>query len=197
MNERSAILSTWRQMSLIGGVVAILLGIVLLIWPDRTLLVLAALLGIWLVILGIVRLADALTGRELGGASRGFSALAGVIYVIAGIVVLANLHASLKFIALLIGLIWIFSGVSEIISGFTRVRGRGAKIGAILLGLINVALGVVVLFWPGITLIVLVWITAIWLIIIGLVQLYIAWQAGKAAKAADDDPAYHVIEEGF
>ena len=197
MNERSAVLSTWRQMSLIGGVIAILLGIVLIIWPDRTLLVLISLLGIWLIVLGIVRLADAATGRELGGASRGFLALAGAIYVLAGIVVLANLHASLKFVALLIGLIWIFSGASEIIAGFTRVRGRGAKLGAILLGLINVALGVVVLFWPGITLIVLVWITAIWLIVLGLVQLYIAWQAGKAAKEADDDPAYHVIENGF
>jgi uncharacterized membrane protein HdeD (DUF308 family) len=194
MNERSAILSTWRQMSLIGGVLAILLGIVLLIWPDSTLLVLAALLGIWLVVLGIVRIADAVTGRELGGASRGFVTLAGAIYIAAGIVVLSNLHASLKFIALLIGLIWIFSGVSEIIAGFTRVRGRSAKFGTILLGLVNAALGVVVLIWPGITLIVLVWITAIWLIAIGLVQLYIAWQAGKAAKAAQDDSAYHVIE---
>jgi uncharacterized membrane protein HdeD (DUF308 family) len=194
MNERSAILSTWRQMSLVGGIVAILLGIVLLVWPGQTLLVLAALLGIWLVILGIVRLADALTGRELGGASRWFSVLAGIIYLIAGIFVLANLHASLTFLALLIGLIWIFSGASEIISGFTRVHGAGAKIGTIILGLINVALGVVVVFWPDITLVVLVWITGIWLIFIGLVQLYIAWQAGKAAKAADDNPAYHVIE---
>ena len=194
MTERSAVLSTWRQMSLVGGIVAILLGVVLLVWPDRTLLVLAALLGIWLVILGIVRLADAVTGRELGGSGRWFSVLAGVIYLLAGIVVLSNLHGSLKFLALLIGLAWIFSGASEIIAGFTRVRGAGAKIGTIILGLINVALGVVVLFWPGITLIVLVWITAIWLIFIGLVQLYIAWQAGKAAKEADDNPAYHVIE---
>jgi uncharacterized membrane protein HdeD (DUF308 family) len=194
MSERSAILSTWRQVSLLGGVVAILLGIVLLVWPDRTLLVLAALLGIWLVILGIVRLADALTGRELAGASRWFSVLAGAIYLVTGIVILANLHASLTFFALLLGFIWIFSGASEVIAGFTRVRGAGAKTGTIVLGLINVVLGVLVLFWPDITLIALVWIAAIWLIFIGLVQLYIAWQVGKAAKEAGDDPAYHVVE---
>ncbi|NUT33318.1 MAG: HdeD family acid-resistance protein [Hamadaea sp.] len=193
MNERGAILSTWRQMSLVGGIVSILLGIVLLLWPGRTLLVVASLLGLWLIILGIIRLADAVTGRELPGSSRWFSVLAGVVYLLAGIVVLANLDASLKFFALLIGLIWIFSGASEIIAGITRVRGAAQKAGAIIIGLVNVALGLLVLFWPGISLVVLVWITAIWLIVIGLIQLYFAWRAGKAAKEAQDS-AYHVIE---
>lgn len=193
MNERGAILSTWRQMSLVGGIVSILLGIVLLLWPGRTLLVVASLIGIWLVILGIIRLADAVTGRELPGSSRWFSVLAGIVYLLAGIVVLANLDASLKFFALLIGLVWIFSGASEIIAGFTRVRGAAQKAGAIIIGLVNVVLGLLVLFWPGISLVVLVWITAIWLIVIGLIQLYFAWRAGKAAKEAED-PAYHVIE---
>jgi uncharacterized membrane protein HdeD (DUF308 family) len=187
------ILSTWRKMSLVGGVLSILLGLVLLFWPGKTLTVIAALIGIWLVVFGLSRIVDAFTGRTAGNTSRGFSALSGVIYIIAGVIVLANLQASLKFVAVLFGVILICSGLSEIISGIARVRGAGAKILAIAMGLINIAVGVVVLFWPDITLVVLAWIAALWLILLGLVQLYFAYRAGKAAKEFED-PAYHVVD---
>lgn len=199
MSERQlarSVLSTWKTMALVGGIVALILGLILVFWPGKTLLVLGALVGIWLVILGIIRIADAVVGRHATGTSRGFSALAGAIYLIAGIIVLANLHASLKFVAIVLGLFWIFGGVSEIIAGFTRVRGAGGKTLAILMGLVDIALGIVILVWPGPTLIVLVWIAALWLIVIGLLQLWFAYQAGKAAKEIDD-PAYHVVDEQF
>lgn len=192
ISERT-VLSTWRKMSLVGGVLSILLGLVLLFWPGKTLMVIAALVGVWLVVLGLSRIVDAFTGRTAGNTSRGFSALSGAIYIIAGIIVLANLQASLRFVAVLFGLVWIVSGLSEVISGFTRVRGAGARILAIVMGLINIGVGVLVLFWPDITLVVLAWIAALWLILLGLVQLYFAYRAGRAEKELDD-PAYHVVD---
>jgi uncharacterized membrane protein HdeD (DUF308 family) len=193
MNEPGLILSIWRKVSLVVGLASLILGLILLFWPGRTLIVIAALVGVWLVVLGISRIADAVTGRTAGTVSRGFSALAGVIYIVAGILVLANLEASLRFLAILFGVILVASGLSEIIAGITRFRGAGATTLAILIGLVNIAVGVLVLFWPDITLLALAWIAAVWLILLGILQLYFAYQVGKAAKKLDSQ-AYRTVE---
>jgi uncharacterized membrane protein HdeD (DUF308 family) len=193
MNESSLILSTWRKVSLVVGLASLVLGLILLFWPGKTLMVIAALVGVWLVVLGISRIADAVTGRTAGTVSRGFSALAGVIYIVAGILVLANLEASLRFLAILFGVILVASGLSEIIAGISRFRGAGATTLALLMGLVNIAAGVLVLFWPDITLLALAWIAALWLILLGILQLYFAYQVGKAANKLDNS-AYRTIE---
>jgi uncharacterized membrane protein HdeD (DUF308 family) len=193
MNQPSLILSTWRKVSLVVGLASLVLGLILLFWPGKTLMVIAALVGVWLVVLGISRIADAVTGRIAGTVSRGFSALAGVIYIAAGILVLANLEASLRFLAILFGVILVASGLSEIIASITRFRGAGATTLALLMGLVNIAAGVLVLFWPDITLLALAWIAALWLILLGILQLYFAYQVGKAANQGDN-PAYRTVE---
>jgi uncharacterized membrane protein HdeD (DUF308 family) len=193
MNQPSLILSTWRKVSLVVGLASLVLGLILLFWPGKTLMVIAALVGVWLVVLGISRIADAVTGRIAGTVSRGFSALAGVIYIAAGILVLANLEASLRFLAILFGVILVASGLSEIIASITRFRGAGATTLALLMGLVNIAAGVLVLFWPDITLLALAWIAALWLILLGILQLYFAYQVGKAANQGDNS-AYRTVE---
>jgi uncharacterized membrane protein HdeD (DUF308 family) len=193
MIEPNLVLSVWRKVSLVSGLASLVLGLILLFWPGKTLMVIAALVGVWLVVSGISRIADAVTGRTAGTTSRGFSALAGVIYIAAGILVLANLEASLRFLAVLFGVILVASGLSEIIAGITRVRGAGVTTLAILTGLVNIAVGVLVLFWPDITLVALAWIAALWLILLGILQLYFAYQAGKAAnKLGNGD--YRTVE---
>jgi uncharacterized membrane protein HdeD (DUF308 family) len=193
MIEPTLVLSVWRKVSLVSGLASLVLGLILLFWPGKTLMVIAALVGVWLVVSGISRIVDAVTGRTAGTTSRGFSALAGVIYIAAGILVLANLEASLRFLAVLFGVILVASGLSEIIAGITRVRGAGVTTLAILTGLVNIAVGALVLFWPDITLVALAWIAALWLILLGILQLYFAYQAGKAAnKLGNRD--YRTIE---
>src|SRR5690348_12880254 len=92
---RSDALRSWKSTMIAGGITTIVLGLVLLIWPKQTLLVFASLLGIGLILIGIARLANAAADRDRAGRSRLWRALLGLIYVIAGIVVLANLHATL------------------------------------------------------------------------------------------------------
>lgn len=175
----SAALNAWRKMAVIGGITSIVLGLVLLIWPKQTLLVVAALFGIWLVILGIARLAGAITDRGASTGTRALEGVLGLALVILGIVFLAHLVGSLKVLALLIGLIWIFAGLVEIVSAFTRRMGGWRRIGTIIFGAISILGGIVVLAWPGISLTVLVWLTGLWLILLGVVQLALAWRARR------------------
>lgn len=177
----SAALKAWRKMAVVGGITSIALGLVLLIWPEQTLLVVAALFGIWLVILGIVRLAGALTDRDASTGTRALEGLLGLALVILGIVCLAHLVGSLKALALLIGLIWIVAGLVEIVSAFTRRMGGWRRVGTIVFGAISILGGVVVLLWPGISLTVLVWLTGLWLILLGIIQLALAWRASRVS----------------
>lgn len=176
------VLAAWRGATLAAGVTSLILGVVLLVWPGETLLICAALLGIGLVLLGISRLATAAVRSAAPGRSRVWRAVSGVIYLAAGILVLANLDSSLTFLVRLAGILWLVSGVGEAISGAGRRAGERAV--PVIIGLISVVVGIVLLVWPKATLLVLVWISGIWLVVLGLVQLYFGWRAGRIAKAA-------------
>jgi len=180
--EGEPVLAAWRSATLAAGATSLILGVVLLVWPDETLLICAALLGIGLVLLGITRLATSAVGGAAPGRSRAWRAISGIIYLVAGILVLANLNASLTFLVRLAGILWLVSGVGEAISGAGRRSGERAV--PVLIGLISVVVGIVLLVWPKATLLVLVWVSGIWLIILGLVQLYFGWRTRKFAAAA-------------
>jgi uncharacterized membrane protein HdeD (DUF308 family) len=176
------VLAAWRSATLAAGTTSLILGVILLVWPGETLLICAALLGIGLVLLGIARLATAAVGSAAPGRSRAWRAVSGLIYLAAGILVLANLDASLTFLVRLAGILWLVSGVVEAVSGAGRRAGERA--GPVIVGLVSVVVGIVLLVWPKATVLVLVWVSGIWLVVLGLVQLYFGWRAGKISRAA-------------
>jgi len=180
--QAEPVLAAWRSATLAAGVTSLILGVVLLVWPHETLLICAALLGIGLVLLGISRLATAAVRGAAPGRSRAWRAISGILYLVAGILVLANLDSSLTFLVRLAGILWLVSGVGEAISGAGRRSGERAV--PVIIGLVSVVVGITLLAWPNATLLVLVWVSGIWLVVLGLVQLYFGWRAGKFAAAA-------------
>jgi uncharacterized membrane protein HdeD (DUF308 family) len=180
---RRAAFDPWQNVTLFGGITAIILGLVLLIWPGQTLAVFAALLGVALILIGIARLANAAVARDVAGRSRIWRILTGLLYIVAGIVVLANLHGTLRFLVVAVGLIWLIGGLVEIAGGFGRPRGD--KSATIVIGVFNLCFGALLLFWPEVSLVFLIWIAALWLILIGLLQIVFVYVAKKAFKDAD------------
>lgn len=183
-----ALVSSWRKVTSFGGVVSIVLGLVLLAWPDKTALIVAALVGVWLLVLGASRLIWVTSARREEVTGRGFAALAGATYIAAGIVILTHLHGSVHFLAVLLGIIWIFAGLSEALSGFTRIGGPWVRLGPVLAGVVNILLGLIVLVVPALTLSVLAWIFALWLILLGVIQLYFANRARRAERELSGRP---------
>ena len=53
-----------RGLSLLSGVLGIIAGLVLLVWPAISILTLAVLAGIWLVVLGVTQLTVAVQLRR-------------------------------------------------------------------------------------------------------------------------------------
>jgi uncharacterized membrane protein HdeD (DUF308 family) len=200
--EEATFLAWWRRLALVGGVVSLILGLILLIWPRETLLVVAVLLGLWLIISGVIRLVQSIltpdTGfrseaavgqeRDLGpgrsGGARVLHALGGLLLLGIGIVCLRNLSNSLALLAALIGVAWILVGVIELWAAFSGTSAGGSRVGQVVIGLVTVVGGLVVLLWPDITLVVLVWLTGLWLLVLGLIQLILTWRVGKAVAGS-------------
>ncbi|GHJ50091.1 hypothetical protein Cs7R123_74330 [Catellatospora sp. TT07R-123] len=180
----SAALRNFKRMALVGGMLSIAMGLVLLLFPESTLAVIAALIGVLLIVVGIFRIAEAFSSKGASGGHRALIGVMGLVFIVIGILCLNHLPTTVKLLAVLLGLAWIVSGIAEIAAGFTRRRTGWGKVGTILMGLLGVIAGLIILFWPAITLTVIVWITGLWLVALGVVQLILAFTSGRAAKNA-------------
>jgi len=82
--------------------------------------------------------------RALAHRSWGVMLAAGIVAIIFGIIVLANIWGSVRLVAILAGLFLIFAGVVQ----FVNAAGAERKTGKIIGGLVVLILGLVLVFWP-------------------------------------------------
>jgi len=106
--------------------------------------------------------------------------LRGVLAVAVGIIALA--WPKVTVLALVI----VFAVYAFIAAGLQAVRAfssrtAGPVFGHLLLGLVDLAAGVIALAWPGPTALVLVLIVGIWAVIAGVAEIAAAFAAGEPA----------------
>jgi hypothetical protein len=164
-----------------GAVTSIVLGAMMVAWPEATLKVIAALFGIWLLLHGVVRIVQAITASGREGAERAILGVIGILFVVAGVIALRNLLGSLAVVVTLIGLMWLIGGIAELISAFTR-RGAGDRGSRVVLGVLSIAGALVVLVWPDLSLVTVVWLTGAWMITMGAVQVALVLWVRRNAK---------------
>ncbi|MET8148518.1 HdeD family acid-resistance protein [Actinoplanes sp. NPDC049668] len=178
---RSFAKAVW-WLALGASVFSVVLGVVMLVWPEATLKVVAALFGVWLLLHGIVRIVQAITATARDGAERALLGVIGVFFVVAGVIALRNLLVTLTLLVTLVGLMWLIGGILELISAFggsdRQYRGWG-----IALGVISIVAALVVLLWPDISVVAFVYLTGAWLIFIGLIQVGMVFWARRAITA--------------
>lgn len=162
------------MLALAAAVTSVVLGVMMLVWPDATLLVGAALFGIWLIVHGIVDIVDAVMAKTDGGVARALSAIVGMLFIAAGIICLRNLAESVAIIATIVGLTWLVGGIFALILAISSRYSGNARMLVAVLGAVSVIGGLVVLIWPAMSLATLVFLTGIWLIILGAVQFIVA-----------------------
>jgi uncharacterized membrane protein HdeD (DUF308 family) len=165
------------------GVITVLTGIVALAWPGRTLVVVAVLFGIQLVVMGIFRFAAAFASDDLTGGSRVLLALLGVLSLIIGLYAVRHILITLLALALILGIFWIVSGSIELFSALSHreMRQRGWTA---LMGIFSVMAGLVVLAYPGISLLTLAIVLSVWLVVFGLMQITLAVRIRSLARHA-------------
>jgi uncharacterized membrane protein HdeD (DUF308 family) len=87
-----------------------------------------------------------------------------------------------------LALVVLFAVYAFMASGLEAMRAFGSRtagpvVGHLLVGLVDLAAGVVALAWPGPTAVVLVLIVASWAVVGGLVEVLAAFLSGEAAGA--------------
>jgi uncharacterized membrane protein HdeD (DUF308 family) len=169
------------------GILAVLVGIIAVVWPDKTLLVVALLFGANVFVTGIFQLVGAFSAAEASGGQRALLAVIGVLGIVVGIFLMRNIFDAVVVLAVLVGIFWIMNAIGDLFVGFSaEAEGRGWRIASGILGLIA---GVIVLVWPAPTIAVLTWVMGIWLVIYGIIAIVGAFKLRGVANRVAGAPA--------
>lgn len=131
---------TWILASAIATLVP---GVLILVWPDETLHVLAVIIGLYLLVTGAIRFVTAFARED----ERVTGLLLAVVFVLAGVLCLRNPLQTITALSLVVGLAWLASGILTLYTAIAAkdLPHRGVVLGAALLGILA---GIVVLVLP-------------------------------------------------
>ena len=166
------------QISLFTGIVTLILGIIVAAHPTGSLNVIAVLLGILMIISGIFHLVRVFDPAEPHRIWLGF---AGLLFIVAGVILIRHLDLTRAIIGLFIGVTWIVQGVVALIAGI----GGGSREGRgwwIAFGVISVIAGIVVTASPLSSLNVLAVLFGIWFIVMGIFEIIGAFMFRRALR---------------
>jgi uncharacterized membrane protein HdeD (DUF308 family) len=142
----NSVSETWRPLMIAGGILAAL-GVLAVVFPFTTGIAIELLLGGLLVVGGLTHGWHAFGARRWTGFLGGV-ALA-VLYVIAGLVLLANPLVGLATLTLLVGAFFLADGIVELYMGL-RVRPETNWVGLAVSGVLSLVLaGLVLVGWPS------------------------------------------------
>ena len=169
---------------LVAGLLTVVVGAILLVWPGPSILVASTLFGVYLLVSGLAELFMAFTLPQ-SATARVLLFISGALSVVLAILSFRHFGDAyaVLLLSLWIGIGFIFQGVSETVAGFgaAGVPGRGWYIFA---GIVSVIAGLVVLAWPFDSIVVLTFAAGIWLVIIGITQVVHAFQIRREANTA-------------
>jgi uncharacterized membrane protein HdeD (DUF308 family) len=104
----------------------------------------------------------------------------GILAVIVGIIALAWPSATVLALVILFAIYAFTASGVQVMQAFSSAKGWPV-IGHLLLGLVDLAAGIIALAWPGPTALVLVLVVGVWAIIAGLVEFSAAFAPGEPA----------------
>jgi uncharacterized membrane protein HdeD (DUF308 family) len=169
------------------GVITIVLGVILAFRPAQTLVVIAVLLGVVMMVSGIYHIVRALDGHEH---DRAWRAITGVLFILAGLVLLRHLNLSIALIGLFIGFTWVVQGISALMESFSQHRAAGSVTGwTVFFGVISLIAGIVVIVAPVASVGALTVLMGIWFIVMGAMEIIGALIFRRAIKRAERDVA--------
>lgn len=182
--ETASLFRSIRISLAVSGVLALIAGIVLLVWPVKSAIIITGIIAAYLIVAGIVYIGLGIFSAKKGGWARVGHIVLGVLYIVAGVIAFANLQSATVTLALVtvifIGISWIIDGVVAL----TLLGKDGSRVWTLLYALLSIVAGAIVLFSPISTGIVLWLILGISLVAMGLVQIIRAITLGKDEAAA-------------
>jgi uncharacterized membrane protein HdeD (DUF308 family) len=157
---------TWWLLLLVA-ICTLAVGVLLLVAPHRTLSTLAVILGIYLLVVGAIWIGAGIGIKEVRGAGLWRGALA----LIAGAIVIRHPSDSITVLALAFGIFLLVAGVFELVAAIEYAERRGWRI---FEGLVDLAVGILIVSWPQFGLYTFAIVLGISLIVRGAVEAWLA-----------------------
>lgn len=169
----------WKSV-LVTGVLSVLLGGMVLTWPDETILLAAIFFGAYLLVTGVSQVFHAFT-LHISGGGRALLFVSGAASLVLAVLAFRSLPNSVLLLAIWIGIGFIFRGVAEAASAISdpETPGRGWQI---FIGIVTLIAGVVVMGSPIASLATLTLVVGVWLIVLGVFEIIAAFGIRKAGN---------------
>ncbi|HIV46754.1 MAG TPA: DUF308 domain-containing protein [Candidatus Acutalibacter stercorigallinarum] len=179
MRERTPWYRRVNWWELIAGIVMIALGVASLARPSLAVTGLVYAYGAAGVIVGVADILRYIRVERYTGFGPMVSLVAGVLSVMAGVVILVNPRVGMAVFSLLFALWFITHCISRLasLSWLRFVAGRGAYYAAVVLNLIGLVLGVLLVVLPTASLLALGYLAGVYLIVLGVESLVMAFVA--------------------
>jgi uncharacterized membrane protein HdeD (DUF308 family) len=180
----SVIRRLWKSV-LSLGVLTVILGAAVLVWPGQSIVAAGILFVVYLLASGIAQVIAAFTVNS-PAASRVMLFISGALSIGLGVFALRDYNdgAPVWLLALWIGVGFVFQGVSEtaLAVSFKELPERGWYI---FLGVLTVIAGAVMFVWPISSIVVLSIIAGVWLVVIGTTEMVWALNVRSEAKKVE------------
>jgi uncharacterized membrane protein HdeD (DUF308 family) len=139
--ETAFVVKNWK-MVLLRGLIALLFGIIILAWPEATTRVIIFLFGLYVLVSGMVHVAEA--GVSIYRKEPwGLSMVLGLLGFLIGIIVLSRPGLALGALVFLIGVFLIVYGFIELYAAFEIEASTGLRLIFGISGVVGIGVGVV------------------------------------------------------
>jgi uncharacterized membrane protein HdeD (DUF308 family) len=172
--------ASW-QATLLLGVLTLILGLIVSFHPTGSLNVVAVLLGILMILSGIFHLIRVFDPQEL---HRVWLGIAGLLFIVIGVVLIRHLHVTRAIIGLVIGITWIVQGLVALIGGISGGVREG-RAWWITFGVVSLIAGIVVAATPASSLNALAVLLGIWFVIMGIFEIIGGFLLGRALRTRE------------
>jgi len=162
-----------RALDVVLGIIAILLAIVVLAFPGLAILTLIIILTIALLIIGIGRILFGIFKRGLSGGARALNIIVGILALILAFVILLYPGIATLFLVYYLAVSLLFTGIAMIGTGGTDKSFPSWLRGLLItVGISIFVISVVVIIFPALGLLTLLYIISINFLLYGIGRIF-------------------------
>jgi uncharacterized membrane protein HdeD (DUF308 family) len=182
-------LARWWWTFVVGGLLAIAFGVLAFFAPGLGIAVLVGLFAAWALIDGVTSLATGIGGRNRDK-SWWLEILEGVVSIIAGIIALVFPVLAAEVLVIIIAAWAIVTGIFEIIAAIRLREQIKGEFWLGLAGLASILFGVILLVFPGVGALSLVWLIGSFALVFGVFLVILGWRLRGVNERAKIDAAH-------
>jgi uncharacterized membrane protein HdeD (DUF308 family) len=170
---------------LLRGIIAIIFGLIALLWAEFATIALVLIFGIYALAEGVILVANSWTNRTTNP-RWWVPFIEGLAGITAGFLVFFLTDFAAFVIIYLIAVWALITGILEVITAI-RLREEIQNEWALALsGILSVVLGILLIIWPAMGILAVIWAVGLYAVLFGLLMIYLAFKIRRTPLGSGD-----------